>query len=418
MLSTLLDKLGGLLPRSFIIASFFPVVIFAISNGVMLYLFSASFRRAFEAYFALNATGQTTYGVGILIAISFVAYIFSTLNLYLLELLEGRHFAGFTSLQRRMVAEKQRQLDALQRNLERSQRQFFLLKTHADEWLDRLGKAYRAANESNVESKYSAESSVSTKIGKLKAERTRNVLITDLQFEGVVSAFEQEVKSYPIVAEGSKADDLENRRKLDEDHTSIRLLIDYSQRIAENNFIEAFNEKEFQYSRYKVNATSMGNIAESVPSYARSRYEMNLDSFWSRLQKSIQADEKFYLTMIDAKTQLDFLVSLFWLTTVFTVIWLASLLYVRTSWLAFVLVGVIGAGLAALWYEIAKQNYLAFADILRTSVDMFRFDLLKELHVKLPSSSDHERTIWKQLNYLIGHGDETETVRYFHQDRP
>jgi hypothetical protein len=162
----------------------------------------------------------------------------------------------------------------------------------------------------------------------------------------------------------------------------------------------------------------MGNLAESVRSYARSRYEMNLDSFWSRLQKSIQADEKFYLTLIDAKTQLDFLVSLFWLTTLFTVIWLASILYLRTSWLAFVFVGVIGAGLAALWYEIAKQNYLAFADILRTSIDMFRFDLLKGLHIKLPSSSDHERTTWQQLNYLIGHGDETETVRYFHQDKP
>jgi hypothetical protein len=418
MLGTLLDKLGGLLPRSFIVASFFPVLIFAILNGAMLYLFSSSFRRAFEAYFALDAAKQSIYGAGILIAISFVAYIFSTLNLYLLELLEGKHFAGFTKLKTRMVAEKQQQLDALQDDLDESRMEFVLLKKDSDKWLERLAVAYRAANEPNIETKYSAESSVSTEIGKLKAKRTRNVLITAAEWKKIVSAFEDEVKGYPIVAADSKVDDSKNRRKLDEDHTSLRLLIDYSQRIAENNFVEAFNEKEFQYSRYKVNATSMGNIAESVRSYARSRYEMNLDSFWSRLQKSIQADEKFYLTMIDAKTQLDFLVSLFWLTTLFTVIWLASLLYVRTSWLAFVLVGVIGAGLAALWYEIGKQNYLAFADILRTSIDMFRFDLLKGLHVKLPSSSDHERTTWTQLNYLIGHGDETETVRYFHQDKP
>ncbi len=133
---------------------------------------------------------------------------------------------------------------------------------------------------------------------------------------------------------------------------------------------------------------------------------------------SIQSDEKFYATLIDAKTQLDFLVSLFWLTAVFTIIWLVVLLYGRTSWLAFVLVGVIGAGLAYLWYAIAKQNYLAFADILRTSIDLFRFDLLKELHVRLPSSSDHERKTWEQLNYLIGHGGPTETVRYLHQDNP
>lgn len=418
MLGTLLDKLGGLLPRSFIVSSFFPVLIFAILNGVMLYQFSASFRRAFEAYFALDASKQATYGVGVLIAISFVAYIFSTLNLYLRELLEGKHFAGFTTLQTLMVAAKQRQLDALKDDLEKSKRQFFLLKKTSERWLERLATAYQAANEPNVESKYSAESPVSIQIRKLQAERTRNVLITSRQLEDTVSAFQQEVESYPTVAEGSTVDDRKNRRKLDEDHTSLRLLIYYSQGIAENNYVEAFNEIEFQYSRYKVNATSMGNIAESVGSYARSRYEINLDSFWSRLQKSMQSDEKFYATLIDAKTQLDFLVSLFWLTTLFTTIWLASLLYVRTSWLAFVLVGVIGAGLAALWYEIAKQNYLAFADILRTSIDMFRFDLLEGLHVRLPGSSDHERTTWQQLNYLIGHGDATETVRYFHQDKP
>jgi hypothetical protein len=417
MLGTLLDKLGGLLPRSFIIASFFPVLIFGISNGVMLYRFSASFRRAFETYFALNASRQTTYGVGILIAISFVAYIFSTLSLYLLELLEGKHLSGFPRLKTRMVAEKQRQLEALRDVIERPRREVFLLKTHAEEWLDRLGKAYRAANVSDVESKYSAQSSVSTMIRKLEAQKSRLDLITFLQLEDAVSGFELEVKSYPVVTD-SKVDDRENRRKLDQDHTSLRKLIYDSQAIAEKNYLGAFNEMDVRYSRYTVNPTSMGNIAESVRSYARSRYAINLDSFWSRLQKSIQADEKFYLTLIDAKTQLDFLVSLFWLTTLFTIIWLASLLYLRTSWLAFVLVGVIGAGLAALWYGIAKQNYLAFADILRTSIDMFRFDLLKGLHVKLPSSTDHERTTWQQLNYLIGHGDETETVRYSHQDKP
>jgi len=418
MLGTLLDKLGGLLPRSFIVSSFFPVLIFATLNGAMLYRFSPSFKRVFEAYFALDASKQATYGVGILIAISFVAYIFSTLNLYLRELLEGKHFAGFTTLQTLMVAEKQRQLDALKDSLERSKRQHFLLQKRYPEWFKRLEDAYRAANKPNVDNKYSAQSPVAIMISKLKTERTRNVLITAQRFEDAVSAFEQETKSYPTVAEGSTPGDRENRRKLDEDHTNLRFLIYYSQAIAQNNYVEVFNQIEFQYSRYKVNATSMGNIAESVRSYARSRYEINLDSFWSRLQKSIQSDEKFYATLIDAKTQLDFLVSLFWLTAVFTIIWLAVLLYGRTSWLAFVLVGVIGAGLAYLWYAIAKQNYLAFADILRTSIDLFRFDLLEGLHVRLPSSSDHERKTWGQLNYLIGYGDPTETVRYLHQDNP
>ena len=161
----------------------------------------------------------------------------------------------------------------------------------------------------------------------------------------------------------------------------------------------------------------MGNMAESVRSYARSRYEINLDSIWSRLQKLIQADDKFYAALIDAKTQLDFLISLFWLTMLFTVIWLSVLFYIRVSWFAFGLVGVIGAGLTAIWYKTAAQNYLAFADILRTSIDLFRFDLLAALHSKLPSSSEHERQIWVRLNQLIGYGENRHRIPYTHEGK-
>jgi len=117
------------------------------------------------------------------------------------------------------------------------------------------------------------------------------------------------------------------------------------------------------------------------------------------------------------KTQLDFLISLFWLTMLFTVIWLSVLFYIRVSWFAFGLVGVIGAGLTAIWYKTAAQNYLAFADILRTSIDLFRFDLLAALHSKLPSSSEHERQIWVRLNQLIGYGENRHRIPYTHEGK-
>ena len=416
MLSTLLDKLGGLLPRSFIIASFFPVLIFALFNGFMLYRFSAAFRRVFDDYFALDASKQALYGAVVLILVSFFGYIFSTLSLFLRELLEGKYLAVFTRIHTRMVAEKQRQLDVLKDDLDKFQRQFFLLKKNSTDWIVRLEKAYAIGNQKSVACEYSDKTPVSEQIKLLKVERTYNRLIEASRLQKIVKDLELQLQTYPTASSGSNANDQKNRRQLDQDHTSLRLLIYYAVGIAENKYVESFNEREFQYSRYKVNATSMGNIGESVRSYSRSRYEINLDSFWSRLQKSIQADEKFYAALIDAKTQLDFLISLFWLTILFTVSWLSFLLYSRTSWIAFILVGVIGPALAALWYEIAKQNYLAFADILRTSIDLFRFDLLAELHVPRPSSSDHERVLWDKLNHLIGYGDAT-TVRYHHEEK-
>jgi hypothetical protein len=417
MLGTLLEKLGGLLPKNFIIASFFPMLVFAFLNGVMLYLFSEGFRSGFDKYLTLDAGKQTLYGFTLLIGVAFIAYIFSTLNLFLREMLEGQHLLAFLRLQTPMVSEKQRKLDTLENDLDKYRRQFFLLMQNSDSLIQSLTDARAVGNQQQVECKYSDQEPVSIDIKSLKAVRTRNELIKFSTLKRIVKDLADELEKYPTEKGRSEADDLKNKRQLDADHTNLRLLIYYAQGIAENNYIEAFNEKEFKYSRYKVNATSMGNIAESVRSYARSRYEINLDPFWSRFQKLIQADNNFYASLLDAKTQLDFLVSLFWLTTLFTVIWLSFLFYTRVSWLAFILVGVIGAGLGWIWYKIATRNYLAFADILRTAIDLFRFDLLTALHSQLPKSSDHERQIWAKLNQLIGYGENRQRVPYTHQPK-
>src|SRR6476661_1189364 len=91
MLGTLLEKLGTLLPRNFIIASFFPMLLFAAMNGLMLYWMSDRFHQAVQNYFAMDAGSQALIGFPILIAITLAAYIFSTLNLLQRELLEGQY---------------------------------------------------------------------------------------------------------------------------------------------------------------------------------------------------------------------------------------------------------------------------------------------------------------------------------------
>ena len=73
---------------------------------------------------------------------------------------------------------------------------------------------------------------------------------------------------------------------------------------------------------------------------------------------------------------------------------------------------VAGAALVAVWYNIAVQNYLAFADTLRTSIDLFRFDLLSALHCHLPANSEDECRTWARLNQLIGYGQKREMIEY------
>src|SRR2546423_9542025 len=203
MLGTLLEKLGGLLPKNFIIASFFPVLIFAFLNGVMLYLVSAGFSRGFDKYLALDAGRQTLYGFTILIGVAFLAYIFSTLNLFLREMLEGRHL--FAWLKKRMVEDAQGKLDALEDNLKKSEKQVFLLKRDSDGWIERLENAYALGNEQMVECKYSDQGQVSKDIKGLKVVRTRNQLIEFDKLRRIVEGLETELKKYPTAKGRSEA---------------------------------------------------------------------------------------------------------------------------------------------------------------------------------------------------------------------
>ena len=66
-----------------------------------------------------------------------------------------------------------------------------------------------------------------------------------------------------------------------------------------------------------------------------------------------------------------------------------------------------------LWYELACQNYLLFADLLRSSVDLFRFDLLKDLQIALPVGTKEEKQLWEQMNNQIGY-DRRGSILYRH----
>src|SRR5262245_64604892 len=116
MLGTLLEKIGTLLPRNFIIANFFPILLFAAMNGLMLYWMSDRFHQGVQHYFAMDAGPQALIGFPILIAITLAAYVFSTFNLLQREILEGRY--GPKPLKERLSAGQLKRSDRSADDLE------------------------------------------------------------------------------------------------------------------------------------------------------------------------------------------------------------------------------------------------------------------------------------------------------------
>lgn len=385
------------------------MLVFATVNGLLLYWVSGRFRHAVKGYFQMSAGEQALVGFPILIAITLAAYVFSTLNLLQREVLEGQHLLPY--VQRKLKSGQQRRIGAWDNEIR--EKMTYIRQVEELGGVAKLLTARQSGNDKPGPCIYAESSEAAKAVAELDRKRQRYDSITVEELGNAIDLLAAELEKCPVDKQDSPGD-LVQRGLLNRDHETLRNCIKFSNEEALNSYTTLYNHREFNYSRYWLAPTAMGNIAESVRSYARSRYEMNLDPFWSRLQKVLLGDEKFYSTLVDAKTQLDFMISIFWLTVCITAVWSVTLLYLRRSLAAFLIVAVLGPVLSVLWYRIALQNYRAFADILRSSIDLYRFQLLDNLHVGKPCGTDQERRTWADLNQIIGYGQPGEQISYSH----
>jgi hypothetical protein len=116
--------------------------------------------------------------------------------------------------------------------------------------------------------------------------------------------------------------------------------------------------------------------------------------FWSTLRKIAAGGEKFAAILENSKARLDFPVALAAVSALFTLCWLLFYGLISSSRTVYLIV----AGVAIVATMITRQllllNYQSFAETVRTTLELFRFELLKSMHVPLPLDSDAEKQIW------------------------
>jgi hypothetical protein len=154
--------------------------------------------------------------------------------------------------------------------------------------------------------------------------------------------------------------------------------------------------------------TRMGNITRTIRSYALGRFHLDLNIFWTRLQGSMIKEKDGLAALQDAKVQVDFLVSLFWLTGLFVVLWGGLLIVITPRPTDFLAVAILGPIAARCLYLAACQNYLLFADQMRTAIDLYRTDLIDQLHLPKPSGNREEQAMWDRVGGWLGFADECD----------
>jgi hypothetical protein len=407
-LSGLLEKLKGLFTASFFISSVTPLFCFILFNGAILGQYNHTIRRWVSDYYVSSAASKTVTAAIISIVLVVIAYVFSTLNLFLLEILQGKHLPKW--LEYRLRTGENARLDAVTqrwkeiRNVRRNLTSPIKpnVPVSVSQLLVNRLRRYLKKGKAVGKCSYHRCHKTHRLLGRLLKTRNKGAVITASDLKDSVSRLACVLWTNSVTLPNN-ADSI----RLDRDAVLLENLIGYAVGKSEDEYIRRFNEKEFEFSRYTVAPTRMGNVAESVRGYALSRYGINLDFFWPRLQKTLQGQSDFYKTLQDAKTQLDFTVSMFWLTLASTAIWVALLPILSKTWLPLIGVWLFGPILAIIWYRMAVQNYRSFAELLRSCIDLFRLELLTEFKIPLPQDSQAEQQVWEQLNRWISYGENT-----------
>ena len=152
-----------------------------------------------------------------------------------------------------------------------------------------------------------------------------------------------------------------------------------------------------------------------MSAYGLVRYGFSLEIGWSRLQKVMQKDTAQLDILQEVKSQFDAAIALFWMIAATTLFWSGRLLFGYSVPL-FLAVAIGGTLACNLLYRVAVSGYLSCGDLLRSCVDLYRFDLLTALHLPLPAGADAERKTWDLLRSQSEFGESVD-VAYEHKPK-
>lgn len=407
MLSSILTTLQSLISPSFVVADFFPMLAFWVMNGAMLYSLSQPFRTFLGRIGANGALQNSIWMLAFLVGTAMTAYMLSALIPKFQALMEGKW--RWDTMVHWFAPAQGRRLEKLNDEIRDVARYRTRFDQTIERWCLRLQNAAEWGHTRYPgQNRFTPEHEAARAVQDLMKFGHGNRRLDFNQIENAVVLLDAALRSNDYLVPVG-----ENRWYLTECFEKLTTLLE-TVRIRENhNHTRLQTERYFSFGTQNLAPTKMGNIANTIQSYAIDRYDMNLAVFWSRLQHSVANDKDFNAKLEAVRTKLEFLIGCSALTATWGTAWAIVTLVWGYEWIAFVCAAAGGPLIAYAWYRVATEHYNAYADVLRTSVDLFRFGLLKDLHLSLPADTDAERVLWDQLNGLTAYY-EKNNLRFEH----
>lgn len=407
MLSTILTNLQTLISPSFVVANFFPTLVFWLMNAGMVYLFSPRFRDVILQLYAKGGIENSMWGVIFLIGTAMTAYVLSALIPRTQALMEGKWWDWAVHL---FAPNQGRRLAEIDDRIQETAKYRTELESQSKDWQWLLQGAADFGNKHHTgHQNFGLHHPAAKAVSELIAGRNANKRLNLNALKKAVLLLGNELATNDYAAPLP-----DGTHPLELTFLHLDQLLRDTQTRAVHEHIRLVTQRHFSYGTQNLAPTRMGNIANTVQSYAINRYNLNLEVFWSRLQHSLGADKDFNSKLETVRTKLEFLIGSSLLTAVWGLVWACVLLKWGYDWPEFVAISVGGPLAAYLWYLIATEHYRTYADVLRSSIDLFRLGLLRDLHLPLPADVVDERELWDQLNELTDYYDITN----FHFEHP
>lgn len=162
-------------------------------------------------------------------------------------------------------------------------------------------------------------------------------------------------------------------------------------------------------TRATIKATRLGNLIDAFNRYPHSRYGMEVEIFWPRLEHT--ASPTFLAKVHDQQTLLDFSLTLASVATLYAILAVLAgpwLWYYPSLWMA---LAVLALAVARFAYTMAIDAADELGDLVRAAYDLFRLDLMQALSLEPPASIAAERTAWKRFSELVVYGELPDDVK-------
>jgi hypothetical protein len=401
MLSTLLSSLTTLrdfFSRAFFVAAFIPTLLFFSINAVVAYIWSWPFHNWISREL-IDATGvrQAILFAALFFFLWVASYVVAALTPLWTRTLEGQNWWNWL----REPGKKYHlaRYQSLSDQINGAVQIYARIERRREGWQREI----EAAKEDALRGPLSGSSpspDTQERIMKARSLQTAQQVIPLDELTNIYDTYVKEIRAKGVT---------DQLRSFAQDIVS---LTDYVHDIAVGQHSRLLIERNMQFGNPEnIAPSAFGNVGQTAQAYAMRAFNCNLAGIWSALRHVAEKDEKTSSALENCKSQLDFLVACYWFSLLLALGWALIFTCYGDSKGA-ILSALLGPLICWMWwYGAAVEQYRLLQDLIVSTLNSLRFEVLTDFHCTLPTDLPEERDLWRAIDFAIGNG-EPLNIRY------